>query len=247
MYFFQPVVKGTLTCLEGCWRLLLCLIVSTRLWNIYQFLIFLTFWGRLCDEACIKGHDGSSMPNYTTIRMHRTVWHMEDVPWVPSSEKSLKLQLRSNIGRWTVPSFTNHPLPGRVKQQIRRFNGIWTCYRATATATLYWKCAGKTLVLGASEEGPHAWRHEACVECTSSWRSIPRAKFLSPSSSSSRIGLVSAALCYRKKKSSAFPCSKAKPENTTSACLSGAADTINVIIKSLSLGWLLTAVEGVIT
>lgn len=49
---------------------------------------FLRKW--LCNEVCIKGRDGSNMPDYTTIRMHRTMWHLEDVPWVPSSEKSLK-------------------------------------------------------------------------------------------------------------------------------------------------------------
>lgn len=55
---------------------------------VLDFPHFLRMW--LCNEAYIKGCDGSSMPNYTTIRMHRTIWHLEDVPWVPSSEKSLK-------------------------------------------------------------------------------------------------------------------------------------------------------------
>lgn len=86
---------------------------------------FLRMW--LCDEACIKGHDGSNMPSYTTIRMHRITWHLEDVPWVTSSEKSLKKlhgsgTIQDNEHSALSPTFLFQR--ESITRLIRRFNGI---------------------------------------------------------------------------------------------------------------------------
>lgn len=89
----------------------------------FDFPHFLRMW--LCDKACIKGHDGSSMPSYTTIRMHKTMWHLEDVPWLPSSEKSLKMLQGSGAIQGNEHSTLSPTLLfERVNHQIRRFNGI---------------------------------------------------------------------------------------------------------------------------
>lgn len=151
---------------------------------------FLRMW--LCDEACIKGCDGCSMPSYRRVRMNRIMWHLEDVPWVSSSEKSLnKLQ-----GSGTIQGNEHSPLspnPLFQGESITRLGNLMSfehaIERCIATAALYRKCAGKTLALGKSEEGSCSRGHEACVECTSSWRSILRSRFLRPDSHSSRIGL----------------------------------------------------------
>lgn len=78
---------------------------------------------QMCDEACIKGRDGSSAPSYTTIRMHRTMWHLEDIPWVPSSAKSLK-KLK---GSGAIEDNEHSPFPATLPLQaepITRLGGL---------------------------------------------------------------------------------------------------------------------------
>lgn len=93
----------------------------------------------MCDEACIKGHDGSSTPSYTMVRMHSTTWHLEDILWVSSSVKPPKT-LQDSGAIQSSELFHHPPIPGTADHQIRRFNVICTCYRGQRAAEALRHC-----------------------------------------------------------------------------------------------------------
>lgn len=190
----------------------------------------------MCDEACVKVHDGSSTPSYTTVSTHGAMWHLEDVPWVPSSVKAPK-KLQGSVA---IESSELPPIPPHSHSRHSRSPDLMGFAPAIGVIELQRHC---TTVLKTCDQDPQSrtvWGKTTCVRAWGlCW--VYRLREVHPQSQVSELKLLqqqdriraSAVSCYKKKNPSTFPHSKAKPENTTWACLSGAADTISAIINRL--------------
>lgn len=125
--------------------------------------------------------------------------------------------------------FHHPPIPGTADHQVRRLNGICMCCRSHRAADTHHPPAAGV------QARPSVWEslrqdhlHKGMLS-TCPQSQVPRPKLWQQKD---RIW-ESAISGYVKKTPSSFPHSKAKPKKTAWVCLSGAADTISVIIRRL--------------